>query len=568
MDTIIEEIYSKTPDAFILVTGDHGMRDSGGHGGSTHPETNVPLIALNLPCRNDTFPQIDIPANLAVILNFDIPTTSIGQLRQSLLAHLTQSEFIQAVKYNTLLLRNKLDLCQESSETADHFFDLFRHNEDFGQKAATLYENCAKKISETLLKTSIRQNLTSLIVATATAILVVVKIFQQFSGIYTKPGRVEQILILAVLSLQFLQLHVILDFVHLAVILILLWRNLVCFENKHLRCVDVSFLTFMSILHPFSFLSSSFLEEEHQFWYFFTNTFILLNILKDFEMSWFLLFVTVRFIRTINQVGDKWAAVPDLADWLLQIENYVFLQFFFISSLILSYFSNNLFTKSKVWSIFDGSILFLIYIFRSVAKENIVLGQILWFSIFLRLLLTKKNFLQVWVLVISLLLKPYNVILIPVCVFASQLFHKTLKNESLIMSHWWLGNLLFFAQGHDNSLASVDISAGYIGLHKYNPLLVFPQVLCHTYALPVLSHLLLFTNRNVKIFKSFSIFIFFRLYVVVLVFVVTFIHRHHLFIWSVFAPKMFAEASHFGFLFIELCCYYLIDVIKRLIKRK
>ncbi|XP_044263599.1 GPI ethanolamine phosphate transferase 2 [Tribolium madens] len=568
MDSILREIYRT--NAILMVTGDHGMRDSGGHGGSTHPETNVPLIVLGLPCNNDSFAQIDIPANLAILQNFDVPTTSIGQLHQSLLSHLPQSEFLQALRYNTFLLTNKLDLCGETIHTADHFFDLFllNHNKELAENAAQLYKNCAQKISESLQKTSVRQNITSLIIATVTIIVILLKIFQKLVGVSPKTDRFQQMVMLAVLFLQFAQFHVTMDIVLTLTVLFLLVKNLVCFETKHLKHVDRSFLTLMSTVHPLSFLSSSFLEEEHQFWYFFTNTFFLFNIMTDLKKIkyWILLFVAIRFIRTINQVGDKWAALPDLADWLLQNENYLFLQVIFIAGLISSYFCNSIFAKSKFSKFIDALVLILIYIFRSVF-ENIILGQVLWFLLFIKFILcvsTKESFASVWLLLINLLLKPYNVILIPVCVLASRLFHKALKTENVIMAHRWLGNLLFYAQGHDNSLASVDISSGYIGLREYNPLLVFPQVLCHTYAFPVLSDLLLFTNRKVNIFKGLPIFVLFRLYIIVLVFIITFIHRHHLFIWSVFAPKLFVEASHFGFLFIEVCCYYFIDLIKRL----
>lgn len=40
----------KLPSLF-LITGDHGMRDTGGHGGSTFGEINVPLMVVGVGCR-------------------------------------------------------------------------------------------------------------------------------------------------------------------------------------------------------------------------------------------------------------------------------------------------------------------------------------------------------------------------------------------------------------------------------------------------------------------------------------------------------------------------------------
>jgi ethanolaminephosphotransferase len=564
MDSIVEEIYKSRGNTLFMITGDHGMRDSGGHGGSTYPETNVPLLVLNMPCVNDTFAQIDIPANLAILLGVDIPATSIGQLQGSLLGHLNLSEFLQALKYNAILLRNKADLCGENIETANHFLDLFLLNNDKGlaNDAIRVYQTCAKTISERLLKSSIQQNLDSLIIATLIALIVLLKILQNISAVESasRVHRLEQAAMLGMLVLQFVGLHFYVTLVFIATTLFLFYQNLTCFTAKHVKGVRKSFLTFMSVLHPFIFMSSSFLEEEHQFWYFFSNTFIVFNIFANKLKSWFFLFVALRFVRTINQVGDKWASVPDLADWLLQNDHRFFLQLIFVVGLVLSYRCNSLFTSHRIIKVLDGVILVLIYAYRMVSNESIMLGQVLWLLIFVKFAFVMSNgdgFLPVWILIVNLLLKPHNAILIPVCVLASRLFHGILKTETLVLAHWWLGNLLFFAQGHDNSLASVDISAGYVGLREYEPVIVFPQVLCHTYALPVLSHLLLFTNKQIDVFESLSVFVFFRLYVIVIVFMVTFIQRHHLFVWSVFAPKMFVEASHFGFLVVEVCCYYL-----------
>jgi len=36
----------------IIVTGDHGMKDSGGHGGVTHAEVSVPLVSVGRQCAH------------------------------------------------------------------------------------------------------------------------------------------------------------------------------------------------------------------------------------------------------------------------------------------------------------------------------------------------------------------------------------------------------------------------------------------------------------------------------------------------------------------------------------
>lgn len=35
----------------LIVTGDHGMKDSGGHGGISYSEVHVPLVSVGSPCN-------------------------------------------------------------------------------------------------------------------------------------------------------------------------------------------------------------------------------------------------------------------------------------------------------------------------------------------------------------------------------------------------------------------------------------------------------------------------------------------------------------------------------------
>lgn len=49
MDKVIEKIHKSVP--FVLITGDHGMRDTGGHGGGSFSEVNVPLVVCGLMAK-------------------------------------------------------------------------------------------------------------------------------------------------------------------------------------------------------------------------------------------------------------------------------------------------------------------------------------------------------------------------------------------------------------------------------------------------------------------------------------------------------------------------------------
>lgn len=49
----------------VIVTGDHGMKDSGGHGGVTFSEVTVPLISVGNPCRH--LPGYVVPCMLTFL---------------------------------------------------------------------------------------------------------------------------------------------------------------------------------------------------------------------------------------------------------------------------------------------------------------------------------------------------------------------------------------------------------------------------------------------------------------------------------------------------------------------
>jgi ethanolaminephosphotransferase len=67
--------------------------------------------------------------------------------------------------------------------------------------------------------------------------------------------------------------------------------------------------------------ASSFVEEEHQTYYYFVNTLALLMIFgskrrKESALSLIGFMGLVRIARCWNQTGDKWINEPDVKEWL------------------------------------------------------------------------------------------------------------------------------------------------------------------------------------------------------------------------------------------------------------
>lgn len=89
------------PSLFLL-TGDHGMRDSGGHGGSSPGETLVPLVVTGAQCESSTvtYNQIDLATTFSVLNGLPIPHSSIGIIIPELIGDLSPKQQLFALHYN------------------------------------------------------------------------------------------------------------------------------------------------------------------------------------------------------------------------------------------------------------------------------------------------------------------------------------------------------------------------------------------------------------------------------------------------------------------------------------
>lgn len=140
------------------------------------------------------------------------------------------------------------------------------------------------------------------------------------------------------------------------------WLNI---PSTFINSKFIWFLTFATLFHTFSLASSSFVEEEHQTWYFIAHTFLFViciislkkrqndqwflnaellktdnrnkrtgvrSILEQFffEFNWLVLLVLLLVGRRLNQTGDKWLVLPDIGDFLTMEENRLWNSFFVV----------------------------------------------------------------------------------------------------------------------------------------------------------------------------------------------------------------------------------------------
>jgi ethanolamine phosphate transferase 2 subunit G len=88
MDDVIRQLVSSLhDDDLLLITGDHGMIDQGGHGGASFVETHVPAVFISprfvrendsSAPNDDEYLQIDLTATLSAVLEISVPWNNLG----------------------------------------------------------------------------------------------------------------------------------------------------------------------------------------------------------------------------------------------------------------------------------------------------------------------------------------------------------------------------------------------------------------------------------------------------------------------------------------------------------
>lgn len=81
------------------MTGDHGMKDSGSHGGATAKETLVPILSVGKTCSpmlsdEEEISQIDIVPTMSTLLGLPIPHSNLGSLVHNLIEDFNPAKLI------------------------------------------------------------------------------------------------------------------------------------------------------------------------------------------------------------------------------------------------------------------------------------------------------------------------------------------------------------------------------------------------------------------------------------------------------------------------------------------
>ncbi|XP_029176896.1 GPI ethanolamine phosphate transferase 2 [Nylanderia fulva] len=688
MDEIIDQIARRVQywnanriRTLFVICGDHGMKDSGGHGGSTPQETTVPFVTIGQTrCsrRKDGEPveieQLDIAATLSTIYGLPIPFGNLGSSFVDSIYELDDMKRLFLLHYNSkqVLDRFRKLVDQESQIEYVHqkylntvnlhaaWLKTFDRSSEMTRMIVSSYNDILEEMKAVLISRIVEYDFRPMALAVFFQCQILAIMFCARNVAWTMHKRSVSFFLVYFfffLGIYYLYnsesvtlLHRTSIFNALLVLLIvsILYINCDLCVNCDLSLKELlkrprirGVFEVGGLLHIVSLAGSSFVEEEHQTWYFFwcsaisyflyrysrkllgydpcDSTSANLRVQTEVDRHGYensrrprhvelcakllLLLIGHRVLRKLNSTGDKWAHLSDIARWLKEDDSKIGMTLLLLTALALLiwiahecedeeyrlrslmldtavaaciylrhmtnnavlriplYFSSSgIYEVQTFWGIMMLFLLSFVYRVTSIIRRDKqrFAKTMLFFII---------NF---WVMLSAMLHQPYNVILLPLQIIASSMIDAALKENDLTLElgvfvHCWLGNVFYFYQGNSNSLASINIAAGYVGLRSYMPFVTGAYLIVNTYSAPVLAYFLLVyrqqfseTHETIDIVgRTSRTYIAWRLLTMTVYMIIVAGQRHHLFVWSVFSPKLLYEATYSA----TMCCCVLVALI-------
>lgn len=339
------------------------MRNSGGHSGNSFEETHIPLLVIGTDCESNSgkfYNQIDFAPTFSLMNGFPVPSSSIGSIIPELLTNITQLEKLDRfliVTQHLLKLAHDYspEECNFRLEKAKAFHMMFAsdsNNQNAFLQAEKNYLTLSSDVSDHLARLSMDVNLFHVLLGLLTNLLtaftllvpcdalmkdlkISIKSFVPlliggvalkllfFNEVFLQSNDIKSLIVITSMCCL---LRVVTAVLH-SKLQRIKWARL--FDNDLLYLCMIGQIFFV-----ISVGSSSFVEEEHQIWYYICNA-IFVFLAFDFRgrsNAKTIFIVTARcvpflilhiIIRRMNATGDKWINLPDLGDWLHQNNNFM-----------------------------------------------------------------------------------------------------------------------------------------------------------------------------------------------------------------------------------------------------
>ncbi|XP_061757481.1 GPI ethanolamine phosphate transferase 2 [Nerophis ophidion] len=704
MDDILKKIHgaliSKEAEGslpyLLVLCGDHGMSETGSHGGSSEPEVNTPLVLISPAFKRKDgmetpgeVEQVDLTPTLALSLGLPISQNSVGHVIPGVLEESSLRDQLRFLHLNghqlSCLLKDSIPDYQKEGSFEQYRVAEKAHGSwmkrylegntsevltNMGKKVLKQYLDALAAMSAALSKQLGKYDMYSMIAGMVFVFQLLLVLLLAMPEALSGAATVDLPLISALLSLPFYLLCLLLASIHVLVctsaesscyfcnlswglvfaaialssatsclLLSKITRQLSLRPKINgkssssewsLSELDVLLLT-GTASHTLSLAASSFVEEEHQTWYFLLNT-LCLAVFQDvcrkyfrekshaaadeedyllpskdcnpsgyhkadiYSEKWLALatppftLLCCRLLRSLNQTGVQWAHLPDVGHWLNSSEHKVVLSLLAAFCLVLIYFlvQRRCSVVSKValalgllgvysYRAAVGNVSFpwqrsvrnmskgtvearFVYVFvlgiLFTGTKDLLRSQIITADSKLK----NRGLWEIYsglVLLVSLLFRAHNLPVLCCCLLVqtlmAQFIWKKLHYDAAqtTIMHYWFGQAFFFFQGNSNNISTVDISVGFVGLDSYVETLAIFLTALSTYAGPLLwaCHLVCYLSSErdrspVAIGHGCYCLAVLRSVPAAAYIVLVTVLRYHLFIWSVFSPKLLYEAMH------------------------
>ncbi|KAL3721795.1 hypothetical protein ACJRO7_034178 [Eucalyptus globulus] len=366
MDEVIEMIHQSSlrdkknhqTGTLLVIVSDHGMTESGNHGGSSFEETDSLAVFVDLgdhtldhaSATDNSANQIDIAATVALLFNVPIPKNNIGVVIPHALNFMTDAEKMRALELNSWQLLRLLQAqlsglpCEHvlvEENTGDTKSVVTECGGNIEQVFCCLYQNAAVLHRSWKFKRIFVSNIEDYKSAAA-AYYVFLRTASQWLARRMTDKPVG--LLVVGISAMILSCLIFLGLVfHLNEALYVREDHQISSLKKYAFSwhLDEIFLMGATLIHVISMGSSSMVEEEQYIWYFVSSTFYLLLIRKTAQtiladrtqssvglslslngkisypiISLFSVLVSGRILRAWHQGGINWVNLPDISKWL------------------------------------------------------------------------------------------------------------------------------------------------------------------------------------------------------------------------------------------------------------
>lgn len=579
MDAIIKRIYENIDDnenMLLCVMGDHGMNDVGNHGGSSAGETSAAIALIskklqklqkplnqqnvNLPIapqemeptaeKNYQFltsiQQVDIVPTISALFNVPIPKNSVGVLIPDLLRLLDPKQLKIKLKEN---FKQLVDVTNEKDN------EFLFNSIDFTEYDVDDLIEIMRDIQGGLMRSATNYNMNFLVIGASMLVFITISValfYRSFFFSFTASS---------ILTLS------------------------------------------TSLLIGFSSFGSSFVEEEHQIWWWIITGLITVSIIKKSNEKFlhFIIFLSVRIIRGWNNSGQKFVNENTISNmlkvdyqnfqWYINIltllvitmkysmDNFLpFMVSFLLATLCLMYkvcwaLVNQEHVPEQIEKIVYDMCVLLIGDDDSLGKDifNITLiplAQLFFYCILVVLIgrfttniFSKKlgnpieDFKKTIVFLLIFQTPSSNIGMYLVYELLqysiNSMVSKYHKNDTQLISviSLILQYFTFYQSGGTNSIATIDLSNAYNGVSEnYNIYFVGWMMSVSNYAPAIYWSMLPWTTLyNGMATSKSKWWIFAQNKLPVLLFnciagcfllISCIILRYHLFIWSVFSPKL------------------------------